>query len=331
MAKLIVLSLLTLISSVMLVPLDSNKTRVLLIGIDGLLKTCLDKAEHYMFDSFKQEGSWTLNARTAIETMSAPGWSNILCGMETEDTGIVDNDWLAPWMFGKPAKIDLIDGDQPLPCVFGQLKKNDPNLQIKITYTWSWFLNLGNISIPGTVDKEDFCDQDIDGTLQTSIHCDEVTVKNGVRDMQEDFDFLFVYFGSLDETGHDSGFCNDNYIDRLSSINKGIETLITELKTLGIYNNTYIITTTDHGATYQKTWHGNQNDSNLIIPYYIVGPNIKKGYELKELVKNDDTSPTILHIFGYQPNEIWRSRVIFEAFINQQSPSDHGLQFLVDQ
>lgn len=52
--------------------------KVLLIGIDGLLQRCIGEADHSLFDYLQKEGSYTLKARTAIETMSGPGLSNIL-------------------------------------------------------------------------------------------------------------------------------------------------------------------------------------------------------------------------------------------------------------
>lgn len=295
--------------------LDPNKKRVILIGIDGLMKRCMNQADTSVFRYMMREGSWTLNGRTVIEALSGPGWSNILCGLETEDTGIFDNEWRAPWMFGKRAKINPITADKAFPCVFSELKKNNKDLNIKVTWSWTWFLNMGSIAIPGSIDKEDFCDPYPELELDSWIKCDQEMYLNALKNIDADFDFLFVYFGSVDSAGHLKKFCSDEYVDRISAINNHIEGIFDHMKKAGIYNNTYVILTTDHGGEYMKNWHGMQNDDNLQVPFYIIGPGIKKGYRLTNVVKTEDVTPTILHLFGYSLNRLWRSKVVVEAFI----------------
>jgi hypothetical protein len=301
---------------------NQNKIRVLLIGIDGLLQTCMNEANISAFKKLEKEGSYTYKGRTTIQTISGPGWSNILCGLETEDTGIVTNDWKAPWVYGHEEAIEPILGNsKPFPCVFSELKKNNKSLNIKVSWAWSWLLNLGNISNPGTIDTEDFCDPA--DTLSDSIRCDNEVLRNGLKYVNDDFDFSFLYFGSLDECGHKTGFCSPEYIQRLSELNEGLEILFSQLQSKGIYESTYIILTTDHGATYGKPWHGEQRNDNMLIPFYIRGPGIRKGYELKDFIKNADVTPSILHIFGFSGNELWRSRPIAEAFesFNEVQPA----------
>lgn len=298
--------------------LNPNKKRVLLIGIDGFLSQCMDKANVSSFKFLEQEGSYTYKGRTIIETISGPGWVSTLCGLDSEDTGITNNEWRAPWLFKTKPAIDPITGlDKPFPCLFSELKKNRNDLNITVTWAWSWFVNLGSKSMPGSIDKEYFCNPQPEGKMPPSIKCDEEMLENGLRTMNEDFEFLFVYFGSLDECGHIHNFCGDEYIQRMTDLNVSVERLLTELKTLGIYDNTYVILTTDHGARNKQYWHGQQEDSDLLIPFFIKGPNIKKNYELTETVRNSDVPPTILKIFNYNPNRLWRSRAIDEAFFKK--------------
>jgi hypothetical protein len=96
-----------------------KKTRVLLIGIDGLLQRCIDKANISAFKYMMSMGSYTFKSRTAVEAVSGTGWSNILCGMDTESSGVTDNNWIAPWYYNKSNQITPISGnDSPLPCIF---------------------------------------------------------------------------------------------------------------------------------------------------------------------------------------------------------------------
>jgi len=185
-----------------------------------------------------------------------------------------------------------------------------------MSYTWNWFLNLGNSSVPGSVDREDFCNPTPHDELNSFILCDNESARKAIDSMTEDFDFQFIYFGSVDQTGHNTKFCGPEYIDRISGINENIHSILDAIKNLGIQENTYVILTSDHGARYLQNWHGNQRDDNILIPFYMMGPGIKKNYEIKDYVKNEDVTPTILHMLGYPPNKIWRSRVVGDAFEN---------------
>ncbi len=60
--------------------------------------------------------------------------------------------------------------------VFFRIEKNIKNIKIKVT--WSLFLNMGTIAIPGSIDKEDFCYPDAELDLNSWIQCDkEITKK----------------------------------------------------------------------------------------------------------------------------------------------------------
>ena len=113
-------------------------------------------------------------------------------------------------------------------------------------YSWEWFVNLGNVSIPGSIDREIFCMMD---GMDSSIKCDKEAIEAGVKIIDSlDFDFFFLYFGSLDETGHATQFCSKTYIDRISALNSYVNSVIEAVQKAGIIDSTYIILTSDHGA-----------------------------------------------------------------------------------
>lgn len=297
---------------------DAKKTRVVLIGVDGLFKYCIDKAKTDAFDYLKANGSYTMNARTAIQAMSGPGWSNILCGQDTEDTGITNNQWEIPYLSRKFAPITPKSGlTAPIDCIYAEIKKNNKDLIVKASLVWDFLLFFGNTFNPGTLDVEEYCSP-YDSQVETD-KCDKDSRDKTLKFIEDDFDFIFTYFGSVDETGHLEGFCSDKYIDRVSLINGYIMDIINKLKSEGIYDNTYVIVTTDHGANKNSHSHGFQNDDNLIIPYYVIGPNIKKANNITSLVRNYQTPATIMKMFGYAPNENWRGEVISEIFADAQT------------
>ena len=294
--------------------LDFTKTRVLLIGIDGILSTCLNKIDNSVMDMMKKKGSSTMFARTAIESLSGPGWSGILCGMNTETTGVTSNEWTAPWIFGKKSKITPITGlNKPFPCIFEEIKKQKPDARVVGFFSWDWFMNLGNMSIPDSLDKEYVC---ITDDLKTSIECDVEALEKAKLTIDQDFDFFFLYIASLDISGHTDKFCSDKYVERFNQLNKAILEIFDYLKEKGIFDTTHIILTTDHGASYMTEWHGEQTDDNLYVPWMIMGPGIKSNYKIENYTKNLDTSPTIMKLFGLKPNKEWRrdSEAVDEVF-----------------
>jgi hypothetical protein len=103
--------------------ISAKKERVILIGIDGYMEYCMDKAKHESLDLMMERGSYSMNARTTIIPISAPGWSNILCGLNTESSGIVRNEWYPPWIYSVNNGIASVTGNDPLPCIFEHIKK----------------------------------------------------------------------------------------------------------------------------------------------------------------------------------------------------------------
>lgn len=288
--------------------------RVILIGIDGISPQCINDADHSAFVYMMKNGSYSFKTRTAIETLSAPGWTNILCGMPTEDTGITTNNWIPSEYYMRINRISPIVDPTQLPCIFKEIKDQHKNFINFAIYNWDFFMNFGNNVIPGVMDEERYFFAETD--YKEFIKSDKIVLDNTLELIKKDFDFLFVYFGSLDMAGHALGWCNKDYINTLSVMNTYVEIIFEELRVLGKFEDTYIILSTDHGGTFQKPWHGEMRDDNIIVPWLIMGPDVKKNYEIKSSIKVMDTTPTIMQILGLKQNPIWRGRPIMEIFEN---------------
>ncbi|MFY0653477.1 MAG: sulfatase-like hydrolase/transferase [Cyclobacteriaceae bacterium] len=83
----------------------------------------------------------------------------------------------------------------------------------------------------------------------------------------------------------------------LTWIDNAIGALVNKLKEKGVYENTLIIVTSDHGATrYGKT---TIYETGVRVPLMMHWPNgIKAGQECSELVQNIDFAPTFLDLAG---------------------------------
>jgi len=290
--------------------MSKRRSRSILIGIDGFLKKCLNESKHDAFDYLMQQGSSTLIARTTILAISAPGWSNILCGLPIEVTGILTNEWVPSWKNASQNNLSSLFRDKPFPCIFSELKQSDKYLQVKAAaaFDWEWFSNFTNSSTENThLDEIYFCNPS-DWTNETQlVTCDNQVKNNTIRMIQsKEFDFIFTYFLSLDDVGHYRGFCSEKYTERLSGINDYINEIIVELKKQKLDEETYVFVVTDHGADYHGYDHGTPNTDNVEIPMFVMGPGIKKGHSLERFVMNEDVAPTIMELMKLKPNKVWR-------------------------
>ncbi|OGF51048.1 MAG: arylsulfatase, partial [Candidatus Firestonebacteria bacterium RIFOXYA2_FULL_40_8] len=114
------------------------------------------------------------------------------------------------------------------------------------------------------------------------------------------------------------GDWRENYPDYLgccASLDKNLGRIIEELKRQGIYDNTVIIFSTDHGShfrtrnsEYKRTCH----EGAIRIPLVIHGPGFKGGKTVKELVSLIDIPPSILAVAGVEKPEGMRGHAVQE-------------------
>jgi len=246
--------------------------------------------------------------------VSGPGWSSILCSLDPTDTGVINNYWLPPWMTNESNPITPVSGnDLPFPCVWEVIKKQNPDLKTSFYFDWEW-LNY----LDGTTENQTFVDDEFycyGSNLIVTIECDLKEMRRLLNKIEnEDWDFAVIYFLGLDSTGHKYAWCSQDYEDYLGVVDGYLGDLKDALQKKGILDETYILITSDHGGVIGKTWHGMQTDDNILVPWILYGPNVKKNYQLQSNVHNMDSMPTLLTALGLKPHDFWRGFSINEAF-----------------
>jgi len=98
------------------------------------------------------------------------------------------------------------------------------------------------------------------------------------------------------------------YDGKIHHVDRYVEKILTQLKTLGLDDNTYILLTSDHGemlyshpTDFLTFDHRSLYDPVLHIPLIMVGPGIPQGKKIGALASNIDTAPTILALAGASP------------------------------
>jgi hypothetical protein len=100
--------------------------------------------------------------------------------------------------------------------------------------------------------------------------------------------FFFVHFAEVDQNGHQFGENSKEYNDALISADYWTGRIIDELKRLGLYEQTIIYVTADHGFDEGEKGHSN-------APYVFLVTNDKM---VCRNGRRQDVAPTILARFG---------------------------------
>lgn len=94
-----------------------------------------------------------------------------------------------------------------------------------------------------------------------------------------------------------------NYLGCCHSLDENVGRLINTLKKQGLYENTIIIYTSDHGChfkTRNREYKRSCHDSSIHIPMIMHGPGIPKGKVYDSIVSLIDIPPTILDFAGIE-------------------------------
>ncbi|CAH1797123.1 unnamed protein product [Owenia fusiformis] len=299
---------------------------VIHIGVDGLKPGCIANATGGAptFRKLGEDGSWThTKARTVIQTSSGPAWTAALCGLSPRMSGVRNNHWKVPWIksLNFTPQIPPITGlDEPFPCIFETIKKQDKDVQTAFFFSWTWFQNLGNTGIRGN-----YIDHEVDvgygSTRAEYRESDELVagnateyIKNVLRKKAKSYSFIYLNF--IDETGHLSRWCSQEYEDAVGVVDNLVGDIVEAIETTPeLKDDTMIIVHSDHGAIFNDSGHQfKESIEALLIPVYLTGSGIKKAYEMQKNIWIEDMPQTVMFALGLNPHDVWRGKPMEEAF-----------------
>jgi len=248
---------------------------VILIGWDGAqrnhIKECLERKELPNLLQLSKEGT-VVSIDILRTTDTKAGWSQILSGYEPETTGVFSNKTY------KPIPIGLTIFER-LETFFGTKK----------IYTGAIIGKKDNVD--NTEGKPFFnCTQKMDLFLNGLTYNSLVGLYtlSIIESNQKNQFFLFVHFAEVDSYGHQFGENSKEYNNALISSDYWTGEIMNTLKELGLYEQTKIYITSDHGFDEGKNSH---NDA----PYVFLGTNDKG---VIRCGTRADITPTILDRMG---------------------------------
>jgi predicted AlkP superfamily pyrophosphatase or phosphodiesterase len=111
---------------------------------------------------------------------------------------------------------------------------------------------------------------------------------------------MLVHFGNNDKVGHAKGWGSAEQLEAMAGADKSVGIVIDALKSAGIFEDTLVIISADHGGSGKS--HGKDDPRSRYIPWIAVGPGIRKNLDLtsyRELtVHTEDTFATACRFLG---------------------------------
>jgi hypothetical protein len=277
---------------------DKNKRKggfiaqhVVLIGFDGWGSYCMDSVEMPHTRKLMAEGCYTLKKKAILPSISSPNWSVLFCGAPMEFVG-----WAAN---GTKPNIEqpYLNQRGKFPSIFTIMHEQMPSSQTICIHQWS--------GIPPLIDSDvvDICVRKGETEI-TPLAC------NYIRTMQPEL--LALVYDHPDYEGHNIGHDTPEYLAKMEVLDGYVGEIVEALKQAGIYENTIIILTSDHGGI-NKT-HGGRTLEEMDTPFIIAGKNVRKGGEFGQPMVQYDVASTIAEIFGLKDPDCWRGKSMSHVF-----------------
>ncbi len=260
------------------------KSKVVLILIDGLRPDALGVGHSPHIDQLCRRGAYTMRAQSVMPSITLPCHMSIFYSVPPTRHGVTTNTW-SPMA-------------RPLPGLIEQ----SADLHSAFFYCWE---PLKNLNAPETLNFSYFYYR-ADMPFLAVDHKIASAAMAYINDEQPDF--AFVYFHTLDMTGHDDGWMSPQYWQAVSEIDQLVGDLLASLPA-----GYAVILQSDHGGHDRN--HGTDSPEDLTIPWIIEGVGIKANHAIQRPMSLLDTTPMIAHLLGIAPHADWEGTYPDEIFV----------------
>ena len=264
---------------------------IFLIGFDGWGSYCMDSVEMPATRALMEQGCYTLKKRTVLPSVSAPNWASMFMGATTELTGWTNNGERAPL---EPA---YVNENGVFPTIFSLIREQMPEAKTACIFEWGGIRPL--------VDEKA-----IDHCVQ--LKPEDIAAASAEHIKKVKPDFMAIIYDDPDHVGHSKGHDTAEYNARMEELDGCLEEIIAAIKEAGIYDDSIIIVTSDHGGI--GYGHGGQSMMEMETPFIIAGKNIKQGGEFSEVMLQQDTAHTLAEAFGLKVPQMWSGNSMSQVF-----------------
>ena len=271
---------------------------VVMVGIDGWAAHGLDQAHDIPhIRELMTKGSYTLHKRSVLPSASAINWSSMFMSAPTELHGYTK------WNSKVPEIPALVQNNHNIfPTIYSIIREQQPNAETGCTFDWD--------GIKYVIDTLAISHWEYIPDSYVDINKNCTIAENYIKQYKPFF--YTAYFGALDETAHEHGWYTPEYYDKIAEIDQCIGRLIQALKDAGIYDDTVIIITADHGG--KDKGHGGKTLLEMEHPFIICGKGIRQGMVIKEPMMQYDTAATLAHILALPTPLSWVGHPALSVF-----------------
>ena len=274
--------------------ISAKPKRVIMIALDGISVEGYQKANTPNLDALMTEGAFSLTTRVAMPSVTLPNWTSHLTGSGPEQHGVVNNGWKID-KFVLPA--EETDTEGYYPSVFTILKEEMSEIKTAFYYNW---INLFYPYNKKYFDEVSYLEKDeYIPNYQKAIN---FIVRNQYKPT-----IVFLYSVHTDHAGHKHKWMSPEYIRSIEEADVQIGKFINEMKEKGLYKDTHFMFLSDHGGI--NNGHGGVTTNEMIVPWGITGPKIKKGFKIEEPNNTVNTATVILRLFKIKQPLSWTGEV----------------------
>lgn len=220
-----------------------------MIGIDGWGAYSVPKASIPHIKEVMQKGCYTLKKRSVLPSSSAVNWASMFNGADPEIHGYTE------WGSRTPEIPSMVTNDHGIfPTIYSVLREAKPNAETGCMYEWEGIKYLvDTLAITHYAQA-----------IGYDKHPDLLCSMAETYIMNKKPTFLAVCFEQLDHTGHHDGHDTPAYYQKLEELDTYVGRIVEAIKKAGIYDDTIIILTADHGGI--KKGHGGKTLQEMEIP-----------------------------------------------------------------
>jgi phosphopentomutase len=135
---------------------------------------------------------------------------------------------------------------------------------------------------------------------------DEVTDVAIAHILTDKPDFAFVYLGTVDTAGHYYGWMSEGYLRQAERADRNLGRLLAALP-----DSSHVLVHADHGGHERN--HGLDIPEDMTIPWLLLGPRVRRGYEIQHTVSLLETAPTLARLLNIPVPRDWEGHCVDEA------------------
>ncbi len=257
---------------------------VVLIMTDGVRPDALQAARCPNLNALRKRGASSMQAQSVMPSITLPCHMSIFHSVPPSRHGITANLYL-PMARPLPGLIEIAHA---------------AGKRSAFVYNWE---PLRDLNRPETLAYGFFRDP------PQSAEWDDAITEEAVRLLRdESFDFVFIYFGSVDTAGHVYGWMSEGYLAQLERVDGLLGRVFAAMPA-----DATIVLQSDHGG--HERSHGTDMPEDMTIPWLAAGPQIRQGYSIEGPVSLLDTAPTLARLLGVNPHSAWEGRCLDEIFV----------------